>query len=148
MSVVGFISWLCSNIVSCETIFWVLGQRIFLLISVFPGPETDSNNGLNLARTQIGTRTQPRPRFGLEPMFSLTRYLDLLRFRFFIPLCRRNSARDKVIGKKQIYEDRTLARDASKRAGKEALPQGSVGLQFLSSKGSGDWKSPPLPFWE
>ena len=31
------------------------------------------------------------------------RFLDSLRFRFFMPPRRRNSARDKVIGKKQIY---------------------------------------------
>ena len=31
---------------------------------------------------------------------SLTQHLDLLRSRFFVPQCKRNPVRDKVIGKK------------------------------------------------
>ena len=33
---------------------------------------------------------------------SLTRYLNLLRFRFLVTQCRKNSARNKVIGKNKI----------------------------------------------
>ena len=50
------------------------------------------------------TQTQPKPRLGLESMAfkleSLTRYLDLLRFRFFVPQSRRDSVKDKVTGEK------------------------------------------------
>ena len=46
---------------------------------------------------------RPKPTVGLEPTFSLIRRPDSLRFGFFMPLCRRNSARGKVTGKKQIY---------------------------------------------
>ena len=53
----------------------------------------------------------PNPGFKLE---SLTQCLDLLRF--FMPLHRRNLARDKVIGKREIYEARMLVRDASRQA--------------------------------
>lgn len=50
--------------------------------------EADSTNSLTPADTHS---------FNLE---SFTQYLDFLRFRFFMPLHRGNSARGKVIGKK------------------------------------------------
>ena len=56
--------------------------------------ETNSINGLNLARTQIRIWTQG---FKLE---ALTLCLDSLRFRFFMSPGRRNLAREKEIGKK------------------------------------------------
>ena len=82
--------------------------------------ETDSTDGLNLARTQIGTWThmlglEPRlkPAWDLNPAKTQTRTrthgfklesrtlrLDSLSFRFFMPPHRRNSAGDKVMGKK------------------------------------------------
>ena len=52
--------------------------------------ETESTDDLNTEKTHIGTGTHS---------FSLTQYLDLTRFRFLC-LNTRNSARDKVIGKK------------------------------------------------
>ena len=74
--------------------------------SICQGCETDSTNGLNLARTQTGTRTQPKARLELKPTFKfelLTLCLDSPRLRFFMPLHRRNSVTDKVIGEKDIY---------------------------------------------
>ena len=51
-----------------------------------------------------------------------------------MPLRKRNSARDKVIGKKQMcYDDRTPVRDASKQAKK--LCPGIRWATVLSSKG-------------
>ena len=51
-------------------------------------------------------RTQTKPSLGLEPMMfqleSLTWYLDLLRLRSFASHHRKNSVRDKMIGKKWI----------------------------------------------
>ena len=41
-------------------------------------------------------------------------------------LCRRNSARDKVIGKKKIYYDRMLVRDASRQE-RRLCPKDLVG---------------------
>ena len=63
---------------------------------------------------------QSKPRLGLEPrdsfLFSslelLTWCLDLLKLRFFVSQGGRNSARDKVIGKKEI-KYRMLVRDTS-----------------------------------
>ena len=83
------------------------GERNFLKVLMMPERcyrnlgscsssqnETDSINGPNLARAQIGTWTHG---FKLE---SLTLCLDSLGFRFFTSPRRRNSVRDKVIGKK------------------------------------------------
>lgn len=52
------------------------------------------------------TQAQPKPRVGFKPTVlkveAFSWFLDLLRLRFFVSQCRRNSAIDKVIGKKQI----------------------------------------------
>ena len=57
-----------------------------------------------------GIRTQTKPSLGLEPMIfqleSLTWYLDFLRLRSFASHHRKNSVRDKVVGKKWIYSER------------------------------------------
>ena len=60
---------------------------------------------INRTKTKtLLTRTQPKPRLGLDPtafeLESLTCCLDLLRLGFFVSQHRRNSVRDKVIGKK------------------------------------------------
>ena len=79
---------------------------------------------------------------------------DSLRFRFFMPLHRRNSARDKVIGKKQIYKDRVLVRDASRQAkklcpkdpvGHSVIIQGAWGLEKTASSFLG--VVAPLSIW-
>ena len=61
-------------------------------------------------------------------------------------LRRRNSAKDKMIVKKQIYSDRMLVRDASGQARK--LCPRIWWATVLSSKGSEGWKGPPLSFQE
>ena len=38
------------------------------ILSPFHETETDSTNGLNLARTQIGIQTHPKARLGLKSM--------------------------------------------------------------------------------
>jgi len=53
-----------------------------------------------------------------------------------MPPHRRNSARNKVIGKKQIYWDRTLVRDASRQAKKLCL-QDPLGHSFIIQGGWG-----------
>ena len=58
-------------------------------------------------------------------------------------LCRRNSARDKGIGKKWFYQDRTLVRGTSGQARK--LCPTIWRATVLLSKGSGNQKRPPLP---
>ena len=58
-----------------------------------------------------------------------------------MPLRRRNSARDKVIGEKQIYKDGMLVRDASGQAGKEAGPRRPGGPQFSHPRGVGVGKA-------
>ena len=73
--------------------------------------ENDNTYDSNPARTpdqdlnsHAEILTQPESRLELEPMVfnleSLTQCLHLLRFGFLVPQCRRNSVRDKVIGKK------------------------------------------------
>ena len=65
----------------------------------------------NLAKTQFGTltymtrtRTQPKPNvFQLRPD---TLFQDLMKLRLLKSHCRKNSVRDKVIGKKWIYLQR------------------------------------------
>ena len=60
-----------------------------------------------------GTRTQPKPKscLGLEPMWlgpaktHSTWFLDLMKLRFLMSHCRKNSVRDTVIGKRWIYSD-------------------------------------------
>ena len=51
-----------------------------------------------------GLEPSLKPDWDLNPWFqileSFTQCLDLMRFRFFMPLYRRNSVRDQVIGKK------------------------------------------------
>ena len=86
--------------------------------------ETDSTNGQD-------TDWDLNPHFKL----ALTRCLDLLRFRFFMPLHGRNSVRDNVIGKKWIYQDRMLMREVSGQARK--LCPRIQWATVLSSKGNG-----------
>ena len=61
-------------------------------------------------------------------------------------LCRRNSVRNKVTGKKQIYQDRTLVRDASGQARNLCL-EDLLGYSFVLQ---GEWglEKLPLPFQE
>ena len=47
-----------------------------------------------------------------------------------MPLNRRNSARDKVIGKKQIYEDRMLVREANRQE-RKLFPEDLVAHSFI-----------------
>ena len=61
-----------------------------------------------------------------------------------MPLNRRNSARDKVIGKKQIYEDRMLVREANRQE-RKLFPEDLVAHSFII-QGAWGWKGPPLPF--
>ena len=69
---------------------------------------------------------------------SLTWCLDFLRFRLFVPQCRKNLARDKLIGKKQVY-----VRDASCQA-RRLCPEGQVGYSFIT-QGECSGKRRPLP---
>ena len=64
-----------------------------------------------------------------------------------MPPCRRNSVRDKVIGKTDLLRQGTYER--CKGAGKEVLLEdgGFSGLQFFSPKGSGGGKRLPLPLF-
>ena len=62
-------------------------------------------------------------------------------FRFFMPLHRRNLASDKVTGKKQIYQDRTLVRDTSRQA-RKLYPEDPGGPQFYHPSGAGVGKAP------
>ena len=48
---------------------------------------------------------------------------------------RRNSARDKVIGKKQIYEDRMLVREANRQE-RKLFPEDLVAHSFIIQ---GEW---------
>ena len=57
---------------------------------------------------RAGTWTQPKPRLGFEPMVFLIEITHLvsklkMKLRFLMSPCRKNSVRDKVIGKKWIY---------------------------------------------
>ena len=134
---------------------WIAPQNFSLLVQI--SCETDSTNGLNLARTQTGTWTHVP---GLEPGLNPDGDLNS---RFSIRTSRPVSGLTEVQGlpisaQKEFSERQSdrqeielLGQDACERckqAGKEARPQGSSGLQFLSSKGSGGWKRPPPPFWE
>ena len=86
----------------------VLTETIYLRLGLHPmcqylnPAKTQSNARTEEARTQI----QPKHRLGLAPVIfslvSLAWCLDLLRLRFFVSHCRKNSVRDKVIGKKWI----------------------------------------------
>ena len=69
----------------------------------------------------LGLKSSQQPDWDLNSRFlqleSLTCSLDLLTLWFFVFWCRKNSARDKVVGKKWISSDRTLVRDAGKQGG-------------------------------
>ena len=54
---------------------------------------------------------------------------------------RRTSGRDKAIGKKQIYSDRMLVRNASRQAGR-LCPQDPVGYSFIT-KGNREGQGVP-----
>ena len=63
----------------------------------------DSNPAKTLTGTQThaaGTRTRPKP-----TVFQL-RSQDLMKLRFLMSHCRKNSVRDKAIGKKWTYLER------------------------------------------
>ena len=91
-----------------------------------PGLETSLNPDWDLNRG-----------FKLE---SLTLCLDSLKFRFFMPPRRRNSARDKVIGEKRICSDRTLVR-ASRGQARKLLPSRIQWAQFYHPRGVGVGKA-------
>ena len=86
------------------------------------------------------------PDWDLKAVFkleSLTRCLDFLRFRFFVPPHGRNSARGKVVGKKESIKVGHLWEMKAGRQGGSALR-----IQWatvLSSKGTGCGKRLPLP---
>ena len=87
----------------------------------------------NLAKTRFGmltcvtrTRTQPKPK-----VFQLradTLFQDLMKLRLLMSHCRKNSVRDKVIGKKWIY----LQRDSPQT---EYGPHGQMSLAGCSPWG-------------
>ena len=68
---------------------------------------------LNLAKILLGTQTQPKPAWDLNPYgwesnpakTHSTLFQHLMKFGFLMSLHRKNSVRDKVIGKKWIYSD-------------------------------------------
>ena len=67
--------------------------------------------GLSPAKAQYGTQThlagtqtQPKPTV-FQPR-SHTKFEDLMKLRFFMSHRRKNSVREKVIGKKWIYSER------------------------------------------
>ena len=89
---------------------------------------------------QAGTRTQPKPRLGLEPpVFQLRSHTwsqDLMKFRFLISHHRKNSVRDKVIGTKWIYLERnTLHRQSVGHLRRREQPQG-MGLSLFIGVGN------------
>ena len=68
---------------------------------------------LNPAKTLLVTQTRPKPAWdfntcGWESNPAKTHstlFQHLMKFRFLVSLCRKNSVRAKVIGKKWIYSD-------------------------------------------
>ena len=77
-----------------------------------------SDLDLNLAKILIGTRTdmagtQTQPKPTVFQLRSHTWFHDLVKLRFLMSHCRKNSVRDKVISKKWIYLERnTLHRQS------------------------------------
>ena len=95
----------------------------------------------NLAKTRFGaltyvtrTRTQPKPK-----VFQLradTLFQDLMKLRLLMSHCRKNSVRDKVIGKKWIYLQRDTPRTEygpSQKARGTALKCGLVSFYRLGN---------------
>ena len=85
--------------------------------------EIDSSNGLNGAKTQIGTRTHG---FKFE---LLTLCLDSPRFRLFTPPRRTNSAETKPQARTRW--SRLDASERCRRAGAEAPPREPVGHALI-----------------
>ena len=108
---------------------------------------------------QIGTQTQPKPSLVLEPMWlglkpsqnlawdsnpcgwdsnpaktHSTWFQDLMKLRFLMSHHRKNSVRDKVIGKKWIYSDSersTLHRQSMGHRKGHMQPRNLVWLVFI-----------------
>ena len=101
-----------------------------------------------------GTRTQPKPSLGLKPMWlgfepsqnpawdlnppgwdsnpaktHGTWFQDLMKLRFLMSYHRKNSVRDKVVGKKWIYSDSERSTFHRQSVGH---PRGQVGLRNVT----------------
>ena len=68
---------------------------------------------LNPAQTLLGPltyvdRTGTQLKCTVFQLSSLTWWQDLVKLRFLMPHHRKNSVRDKVIGKKWIYSERRI----------------------------------------
>ena len=86
-------------------------EAIYLRLR-FESMSWDSNPAKTQFGTQIhvaGTWTQPKPM--VFPLRSQTGFQDLLKLRFLMSHCRKNSMRDKVIGEKWIYSRETHSTD-------------------------------------
>ena len=77
-----------------------------------------------------GTQTWPDPDWDLNPRsfhWEHTWSQDLVNLRFLMSHCRKNSVRDKVIGKKWIYLERnTLHRQSVGHLRRQESPKYSV----------------------
>ena len=107
-------------------------------------PDWDSNprsRNSNPAKTQTGTRThvagtQTQPTPAVFQLRSHTWFQDLMELRFLMSHHRKNSVRDKVIGKKWIYlEINTLHRQSMGHLRRRERHQG-IGLSVFIGVGN------------
>ena len=125
-----------------------------------------------------GTWTRPKPSLGLKPMWMGfkpsqnpawdlnphgwdsnpawthgTLFQDLMKLRFLMFHCRKNSVRDKVIGKKWIYsltERSTLHKQSADHSRGRVWPQNMVWLVFIDRVISYaiEWEAYSNCFWK
>ena len=98
-----------------------------------------------------GTWTQPRPT--VFQVSSQTWFQDVMNLRFLMYHCRKNSVRDKVIGKKWIYSDtdRSTLQRQSVGLGRGRMQQHNwvrlVSIGWLISHAN-EWEDYSNYFWE
>ena len=91
---------------------WYPNFRHQLLLQLLPVLLKPLTSGWDL-NPPVGTQNQPKPCLGLDPRgwdsnpgkTHSTWFQDQMKLRFLMSHCRKNSVRDKVIGKNWIYSD-------------------------------------------